>query len=61
VVRWLGQQAESLGVEVFPGFAASEVMANVAFETACSQEQAHRKGTLGVDRRSLRAGTLSRH
>lgn len=26
VVRWLGQQAESLGVEVFPGFAAAEVL-----------------------------------
>ena len=28
VVRWLGQQAESLGVEIFPGFAASEVLYN---------------------------------
>jgi electron-transferring-flavoprotein dehydrogenase len=26
VCRWLGQQAESLGVEIFPGFAASEVL-----------------------------------
>jgi electron-transferring-flavoprotein dehydrogenase len=26
VVRWLGQQAEELGVEIFPGFAASEVL-----------------------------------
>jgi electron-transferring-flavoprotein dehydrogenase len=26
VVRWLGQQAEALGVEVFPGFAAAEVL-----------------------------------
>ncbi len=26
VVRWLGQQAESLGVEIYPGFAASEVL-----------------------------------
>ena len=24
--RWLGQQAESLGVEIYPGFAASEVL-----------------------------------
>jgi len=24
--RWLGQQAEELGVEIFPGFAAAEVM-----------------------------------
>ena len=26
VVRWLAQQAESLGVEIFPGFAAAEVL-----------------------------------
>ncbi len=26
VVRWLGEQAESLGVEVFPGFPASEIL-----------------------------------
>jgi electron-transferring-flavoprotein dehydrogenase len=26
--RWLGQQAESLGVEIFPGFAAAEVLYN---------------------------------
>jgi len=26
--RWLGQQAENLGVEIFPGFAASEVIYN---------------------------------
>ena len=26
VVRWLGQQAESLGVEIFPGFAAADVL-----------------------------------
>ena len=26
VVRWLGEQAERLGVEIFPGFAASEVL-----------------------------------
>ena len=28
VVRWLGQQAEALGVEIFPGFAATEVVYN---------------------------------
>jgi electron-transferring-flavoprotein dehydrogenase len=28
VVRWLGQQAESLGVEVFPGFPAAEILYN---------------------------------
>src|SRR5256885_6849198 len=26
VCRWLGQQAESLGVEIFPGFSASELL-----------------------------------
>ena len=26
VVRWLGQQAEALGVEIFPGFPASEIL-----------------------------------
>ncbi len=26
VVRWLGQQAESLGVEIYPGFAAAEIL-----------------------------------
>jgi electron-transferring-flavoprotein dehydrogenase len=28
VVRWLAQQAEGLGVEIFPGFAATEVLYN---------------------------------
>ncbi len=28
VVRWLAQQAEGLGVEIFPGFAATEVIYN---------------------------------
>jgi electron-transferring-flavoprotein dehydrogenase len=28
VVRWLGAQAEALGVEIFPGFAAAEVLYN---------------------------------
>ncbi|MFV9473029.1 electron transfer flavoprotein-ubiquinone oxidoreductase [Advenella sp. RU8] len=26
VTRWLGEQAESLGVDIFPGFAASEIL-----------------------------------
>ena len=30
VVRWLGQQAESLGVEIFPGFTAAELLCNDA-------------------------------
>ena len=28
VVRWLGQQAEALGVEIFPGFSAAELLYN---------------------------------
>lgn len=28
LVRWLGQQAEEEGVEVYPGFAAAEVLYN---------------------------------
>ena len=28
VVRWLGQQAEALGVEIFPGFAGAEILYN---------------------------------
>ena len=28
VVRWLGQQAEALGVEIYPGFAATEILFN---------------------------------
>ena len=28
MVRWLGQQAEALGVEIFPGFPAAEVLYN---------------------------------
>ena len=26
--RWLGEQAEALGVDIFPGFAAAEVLSN---------------------------------
>ena len=28
VVKWLGQQAESLGIDVYPGFAAAEILYN---------------------------------
>lgn len=28
VVRWLGEQAESLGIEIYPGFAGAEVLYN---------------------------------
>ena len=26
LVQWLGEQAEAVGVEIYPGFAASEVL-----------------------------------
>jgi electron-transferring-flavoprotein dehydrogenase len=28
LTRWLGEQAEALGVEIFPGFTAAEVLYN---------------------------------
>ncbi|MFZ6730738.1 electron transfer flavoprotein-ubiquinone oxidoreductase [Undibacterium sp. Ji42W] len=45
VTRWLGQQAEALGVEVFPGFAAAEVLYN---EDGSVRGVA--TGNMGVDR-----------
>jgi electron-transferring-flavoprotein dehydrogenase len=43
--RWLGQQAESAGVEIFPGFAAAEVL----FEGDAVKGVA--TGDMGVDRK----------
>ncbi|MEO8280907.1 MAG: electron transfer flavoprotein-ubiquinone oxidoreductase [Ideonella sp.] len=43
VVRWLGQQAEGLGVEIFPGFAAAEVLYN-----ADGSVQGVATGNLGI-------------
>jgi len=45
VVRWLGQQAEALGVEIFPGFPAAEVLYN---EDGSVKGIA--TGNMGVDR-----------
>ncbi len=45
VVRWLGQQAELLGVEIFPGFAAAEVLYN---ENGSVNGVA--TGNMGIDR-----------
>jgi electron-transferring-flavoprotein dehydrogenase len=45
VVRWLGQQAEALGVEIFPGFPAAEILYN---EDGSVKGVA--TGNLGVDR-----------
>jgi len=48
VCRWLGKQAEALGVEIFPGFAAAEVL----YEGATVKGVA--TGDLGVNRKGER-------
>jgi len=45
VCRWLGQQAEALGVEIFPGFAAAEIL----WENGAVKGVA--TGDLGVNRK----------
>jgi electron-transferring-flavoprotein dehydrogenase len=45
LVRWLGQQAEALGVEIYPGFAASEILFN-----ADGSVKGVATGNLGVGR-----------
>ncbi|WP_202412751.1 electron transfer flavoprotein-ubiquinone oxidoreductase [Duganella lactea] len=45
VVRWLGQQAEALGVEIFPGFAAAEIL-----YTDDGQVKGIATGNMGVKR-----------
>lgn len=38
-VTWLGEQAEALGVEVYPGYAAAEVMTQpLLFSFVCINE-----------------------
>jgi electron-transferring-flavoprotein dehydrogenase len=46
VVRWLGQQAEALGVEIYPGFAAAELLTD---ETGRVRGVA--TGDMGVNRK----------
>ena len=48
VVRWLGTQAEELGVEIFPGFAAAEVLYNEDGSVAGVAT-----GNMGVNRRGI--------
>ncbi len=48
VCRWLGKQAEALGVEIFPGFAAAEVL----YEGAAVRGVA--TGDLGINRKGER-------
>ncbi|RXZ38899.1 electron transfer flavoprotein-ubiquinone oxidoreductase [Oxalobacteraceae bacterium CAVE-383] len=45
VVRWLGQQAEALGVEIFPGFPAAEILYN-----GDGSVKGVATGNMGVDR-----------
>jgi electron-transferring-flavoprotein dehydrogenase len=46
LTRWLGQQAESLGVEIFPGFAAAEVLYD-----ARGAVMGVATGDMGIDRK----------
>ena len=49
VCRWLGEQAEALGVEIYPGFAAAEALFD---ETGALKGVA--TGDMGVDRQGAR-------
>ncbi len=51
VVRWLAQQAEALGVEIFPGFAAAEIL----YDDACSVTGVA-TGNMGVDKNGEASG-----
>jgi len=53
VVRWLGQQAEALGVEVFPGFAAAEILYNDD-----GSVKGVATGNMGVDRQGEPTGAF---
>jgi electron-transferring-flavoprotein dehydrogenase len=50
LVRWLGQQAEALGVEIYPGFAGAEVLYNedgAVIGVATGDMGVHRDGSHG--------------
>ena len=51
VVRWLAQQAESLGVEIFPGFAAAEIL----YDENCAVVGVA-TGNMGVDKQGEPTG-----
>jgi len=53
VCRWLGQQAETLGVEIFPGFAAAEVLTN-----ADGSVKGVATGDMGVNREGEKTDTF---
>jgi electron-transferring-flavoprotein dehydrogenase len=52
VCRWLGQQAEALGVEIFPGFAAAEVL----YEASAVKGVA--TGSMGIDKKGEKTGAF---
>ena len=55
--RWLGQQAEALGVEIYPGFAASEVLEEDGRVVGVATT-----GDMGVERNGEHGGELrARH
>ena len=56
VVRWLAQQAEALGVEIFPGFAAAEVLYD---EDGARQGRRHRQPGRRQGRRADRRASSS--
>jgi len=51
VCRWLGQQAEALGVEIFPGFAAVEVLYHDD-----GRVKGVATGDMGIDRKGEKTG-----
>ena len=53
VVRWLGQQAEALGIEIFPGFPAAEILYD---EHGAVKGVA--TGNMGVDRHGVPAAAF---
>jgi electron-transferring-flavoprotein dehydrogenase len=53
VVRWLGQQAEALGVEIFPGFPAAEILYNDD-----GSVKGVATGNMGVDRHGNPTGNF---
>src|SRR5438093_11290453 len=54
VCRWLGKQAEALGVEIFPGFAAAEVLYDGAVGKGVAT------GDLGINRKGEKTAAYQR-
>ena len=58
VVRWLGMQAEAIGVEIFPGFAASEVL--YEGDGAARRVAGVATGDVGIGKDGARKDTFAR-